>query len=1268
MKVLRTSLALLAATLVTALALLAALWVWSGAGTSLADALDRVAPYLPSGQTLEAKDVTGTLREGGHIGWLRWQQGDLSLEAHDVRIGWTLRPLLAGELRFTQLAIGKLRIDDRRTARAPTPPDDLRLPLRVDAPFSADTVEWVGATALEATAITGHYIFNSNEHILNEGRARISSGTYQIHGRLQAQAPMALSAQLQGTVQTTLPSRHQALTVQAQVDLRGPLVGHDAALELQARLVPVLPVGSADAAQAMQASITARIQPWQAQPVVNATAQWQALDLAALWPQAPQTRLNGNASVTPSNPGWLAAIALTNTHSGPWNQQRLPLESLQAKVNFVDGQWSIESLQARGAGGRMQAQAKLAAMPSNATQSFKWQGSATVQGINPAALDSRLAATRLDGQLTAQQAAAGIQFDAHLQTAADNTTVRKAASSSANALDGVRLKTIHAQGQWLAPTLTLDTLLVQTDDAQLQGQLTVRTDRQAAQGWLALTLPGAHAGIEGGIASTQGQGEMHLQVTDAAFASRWLGRWPGTPALLRRAAIRGGAELHGHWQGGWQNQGQALQVQASLRTPQIDLGASDQPAGQAWQVRTLQADVSGTLRALNLTASGQAHSATRRFALQAQARAGQRSDGAWQAQLNTAQLTAQDNLRPGTWTMQLSESATLDWRQSGTSRTLAISAGTAQLTGPVPGIATLHWRPVHWSQQGTHSEWQSQGSLQGLPLAWLDLLGQTQMANLGLRGNLLFGGQWDMAGGESLRLRASLERTGGDLQVLTDDATASTLQAGVRDARLLLTADGERLAASLHWASERAGQAQADISTRLQRQDGAWTWPSDAPLLGTVRVQLPPVGAWSVLAPPGWRLRGTLDANAVLSGTRGAPQWRGTLQARDMAVRSVVDGIDFSNGTLQAILDGQRLDITSFTLQGAGGNSGGLLTIKGSVVWLPATGPATSGSAGLRMDLDATAQALRVSARADRRLVVSGKLSAHLDDARLAIRGTLLADQALFILAEDTAPQLGADVRVRSTAAPAPAPAARLRMAPDLAITLDLGQDFQVRGRGLLTRLEGNLELHNTPDKQLAPRLTGVLRTVGGTYKAYGQQLDIEQGVLRFAGPYDNPALDILAIRPNLQQRVGVQISGTALSPIVRLYAEPDLPDAEKLAWLVLGRSAASGGAEAAMLQQAALALLGGNGKNLSGGLAQALGLDELSVRGGASNTDGTTTGASVTLGKRLSRNFYVAYERSLAGTLGTFYIFYDLSRRFTLRAQTGEQSAVDLIFTLRYD
>ena len=200
------------------------------------------------------------------------------------------------------------------------------------------------------------------------------------------------------------------------------------------------------------------------------------------------------------------------------------------------------------------------------------------------------------------------------------------------------------------------------------------------------------------------------------------------------------------------------------------------------------------------------------------------------------------------------------------------------------------------------------------------------------------------------------------------------------------------------------------------------------------------------------------------------------------------------------------------------------------------------------------------------------------------------------------------------------------------------------------------------------PRLIGTVRTSGGQYRAYGQRLDVEQGIIRFTGAIDNPTLDILAIRPNLTQRVGVQITGTALLPSVRLYAQPELPDAEKLSWLVVGRASASGGAEAALLQQAALALLGSKSGGMSGGLAASLGLDELSFRGPSSGADGTASGGAITLGKRFSRNFYAAYERSISGALGTLFVFYDLSQRFTIRAQAGQQSAVDLIFTIPYD
>ena len=117
---------------------------------------------------------------------------------------------------------------------------------------------------------------------------------------------------------------------------------------------------------------------------------------------------------------------------------------------------------------------------------------------------------------------------------------------------------------------------------------------------------------------------------------------------------------------------------------------------------------------------------------------------------------------------------------------------------------------------------------------------------------------------------------------------------------------------------------------------------------------------------------------------------------------------------------------------------------------------------------------------------------------------------------------------------------------------------------------------------------------------------------------------------------------------------------AEGLAWLLLGRAAPSGGAEAAMLQQAALAALSGrDGKSI----ASRVGLDELSLGEGSSS--GST---SLTVGKRLSDKLYTTYEQTLGSAMGTLFIYYELSRRWLVRGQAGEQAALDVIYRISYD
>lgn len=1270
MRLLRLGLTLISVSFVAALGFALVVWLYSARDTSLAFALNQVAHWLPAGQTLEAQDVKGSLREGGHIGSLRWRQGDLSVEATDITVGWALGPLFQRQLQLHHLDIAQLHVDDQRTPHPEAqaaPPADLQLPIRLDIPFTLANLTLSGNTDLSASQIRGHYVFDTNQHRLNKGQGHISSGVYEFDGTVQALAPMALNLRLRGQVHTTLPRSQQALTIHASAQLDGQLARTDDTLALQASLRPER-LDAAGTAPTVQAELSARIAPWQSQKLPQANARWQALDLALLWPQAPHTNLSGSASVTPMDAGWRAQIDLQNAKPGAWNQQRLPLSTLRAQANYSDGRWAVESLQANAAGGSVRLTGQL--------QAAVWHIQARLQGIDPVAIDTRLPVAPVSGTISARQGNDGMGFEVQL----------KADSPPAQAAKKLTLQSVLARGVWAAPLLSVSDLQLDAPQAHLQGTLVYHTVSSAVQGHLTLALPGTSVALDGRLASADGQGSLRLQVDNAASTSAWLRQSIPQLSALR---LDGNAELNASWHGGWQQQGRNLVLDTKLNAAQL---AWTQPAKVSaktsakepaqppisWQVRDLQATLAGTLQAWQWRTQGALRVDARDLDWQARGTGARLNAAHWQATLGQLMLRARSNGTTGDWTVSADTSEAspllLDWRSTPQTQTATFSGGSAKLSAPLPGSARLQWQAVQWRRsqpltpegQTPTATWRSQGQLDGLPLAWLDALDGQRLADWGLSSDLLINGSWDAQRSDDLHLGVLLERSAGDLYLRTDSQSSSRMSALMREARLQVNLDGAAVSASLRWDSDRAGKALAAFSTRLTADNESWRWSADAPLGGSLQMQLPPIDAWSMLAPPGWRMRGTLDANASLIGTRAQPQWSGTLRADDLALRSVADGIDLQQGILRARLDGLKLTLEQLTLFGTGGSAGGQINVTGTAQWLATSDSDTALARRVLVDLKANAQALRLSQRADRRLSVSGDLAAKLQDAQLTLTGKLTADQALITLPSESAPTLGSDVVVRGLTpgtAQAPAPkASNQQIRPDIHITLDLGRDFQVRGRGLDTRLAGSLALRAQGTN--TPNLTGTVRTVRGTFVAYGQRLDIEQGLLRFVGPVDNPVLDILAIRPKLAQRVGVQVLGTVLSPVIRLYAEPELPEAEKLAWLVLGRSASGRGGEAALLQQAALALLGNKGGSPSASLSQALGLDELSIAG---VTEGAGA-ATVTLGKRLSQDFYVAYESGLAGTMGVFTIFYDLSKRLTLRARTGEQSAVDLIWTLHYD
>ena len=952
------------------------------------------------------------------------------------------------------------------------------------------------------------------------------------------------------------------------------------------------------------------------------------------------------------------------------------------------------------------------------------------------ALHTQLAGAPVSGRASVEQKSdAALLFDVALQAQGKAGTA---------ALQGIRLDRAVAQGQWKDQILDLRALRIEAAQASVQGQLQLRVADQAGNGDLKVVVPGGNAQVKGSIAPNIGGGEFNARIDDASVAQRWIERLPGLSNVFAGAAAGGNVQLDARWKGGWQAVQRRLQnattpaprgtveptVQATLTAPRLDIRL---PAAQPILLRGVNAELSGSLAQATLALKGEATRGTQKINLTTRASGALESANRWRAAIASLQMQVMDSTRPGPWKVALRDPLSANVRTSPGGLEVDTSAGGVTLQGPVPGTVRLDWEPVRFRQTGSGPQagirMQSKGRMQGLPMAWAEAMDASKsLGTLGITGDLIFDGEWDIDAGDTLRAGAKLARRSGDIRVQAGEAalvtkivsrgtgTASEITmdsaagpgnnnpstpAGLRQAELRLDAQGDAVTARLIWDSERAGVIRAEAGTRFAQRDGGWQWPEDAPLNGSVKASMPSLGVWSMLAPPGWRVAGTLDADATLSGNRTAPRWNGTLGADKLALRALVEGLDLRDGRLRATLSGDRVDITEFTLKGGMGSGariagqsgnlsttsseaardGGTLSARGELRWgsAPATGAGGAGS-GIRMALQAQLRSLRVLVRSDRQVTLSGDIQARLDDGQFSLRGKLTTDRAVIILPDETAPSLGSDVVVRSAAKEreaaakvqketerSDAQAARPQTAkpPDVAIAFDLGTDFAVQGRGITTRLEGALDIRST-SMNAPPRITGEVRTVKGQYRAYGQQLDVETGLARFNGPYDNPSLDILAIRPNITQRAGVQVTGTAQAPRVRLYSEPALSDVETLSWVVLGRASASSGGESVLMQQAALALLGGFGKGGSGGsLESKLGLDELGFKG---PSGGDLRESGVTLGKRLSKDFYVTYESSLAGALGTLYIFYDLTQRLTLRGQAGTLSAMDLIYTVKYD
>lgn len=440
---------------------------------------------------------------------------------------------------------------------------------------------------------------------------------------------------------------------------------------------------------------------------------------------------------------------------------------------------------------------------------------------------------------------------------------------------------------------------------------------------------------------------------------------------------------------------------------------------------------------------------------------------------------------------------------------------------------------------------------------------------------------------------------------------------------------GERIDMRMSALLPEAGSVNGELQTGLNEF---------APVKGKLTLNVQQLTWLELMSPDLADPQGKLEGQLLFSGTRAVPNISGDARLNQFSAELPGLGIKITEGdiTLRGEPNGQA------RLNGVLSSGKGKLQINGSLDLADKNSP-------LKVTLKG--ENIRVANTPDLRADMSPDLNLVYQDGLLKMTGTVVVPSARIDLEKlDQSVSVSSDVVVLD---PREAPeTGGFLVESDL--TLQLGEDVQLKGFGLDGRLVGSLRILDQPGR---PALATGTIEARGRYTAYGQALTIQRSRLIYANSsVNNPVLDIVAERNFEDVSVGIRVRGTASSPQTTITSSPAMEASEALSWLVLGRPLnTASGSDNQRLDAAAMALSAG-GNILAQQLGVKIGLDEMGI------TESRALGGAVfSVGKKISPRLFVSYGVSLLGTGQVMTLKYLIRRGFDVSIESGKETAASL-------
>lgn len=385
------------------------------------------------------------------------------------------------------------------------------------------------------------------------------------------------------------------------------------------------------------------------------------------------------------------------------------------------------------------------------------------------------------------------------------------------------------------------------------------------------------------------------------------------------------------------------------------------------------------------------------------------------------------------------------------------------------------------------------------------------------------------------------------------------------------------------------------------------------------------------------KLNGKLNGNGRISGGLLAPLVNGSMNLVGGEISGAELPISLEGLNVQALIAGESVQLDGSWHSGKAGQG----SLKGHIDW----------GRALAVDLNLQGAHLPVTVEPYAVLEVAPDLKISLKNDKLAIAGKVQIPRGDITVRElpPSTVKVSDDTVIVGSQTEEGKPPMAMAMDIDVAV----GEDqLNFSGFGLTAKVQGHVHIGDNLDTR------GELWLNDGRYRAYGQKLDVRRARLLFAGPLDQPYLDIEAIRKTGDVVAGIRLSGSAEQPTTQIFSEPAMSQEQALSYLVLGRPLSTTGEDNNMLAQAALGLGLMGSAGVTSDIAKDLGIQDFEL-----DTQGSGTNTAVVASGKISEKLSLRYGVGVFEPASTIALRYLLSKKVYLEVASGVASSLDIFY-----